>query len=731
MKKLLSSVLTLMMVVSVASCSSTTTTTETSSGVAFTEGTYTGTGTGYNGPVTVDVTFTADGISDITVKEQAETAHVGDVVYDILIPEIIEATGTGSDVVSGATFSSRALYSAVNDAAEQAGADMDTFKSNKVEHTPGEKITKTADVIVVGAGGAGMAAAAQAAQNGDTVIIVEQNAEIGGNTVVSGGAYQSVMPYLVWEEDNPDATTGEYDGVTYDKVLANAGTLSTLRTIASWSESEFDGTIDEQHPFTAGEIVTLSQRGVHQEYLPTLQTLKTQINAYLEWADAQLAAGKKETDLTLFSTTELHVFQTYYGGLRPNAEKTDWVYSNYELVQQMVDGGQEVKEWLVDQGAEFDNASQPTLIGCLWQRENSPIQAVIDGETYTGNWGVYFMAPKNTVLKANEANEIMLRTTANELVQDETGKVVGVNATQYDGTEVELTANKGVILATGGYAANISMVIDTNDYWSSDYLTDRIGTTNRNSLQGSGITMATALNAATTGEEWTQLMPLGWLDTGNLAFGSGDNVIFINPTTGKRYVDEMSERDVLSETAFENGIEKLGKKGTYVEISNGETGSYGSQNSAVDQSADVENKVYYRDLDGAAELLGLDKEVLEQTITEYDNYVMGVTDTLEVPKSSYKGTIGNVEMNEDGTYNVDTYNIGMLKIRYMAPSTHHTMGGLSIDLDRHVLDTEGNVIEGLYAAGEVTGGIHGGNRLGGNAIVEIIVSGRTAANALH
>lgn len=58
------------------------------------------------------------------------------------------------------------------------------------------------------------------------------------------------------------------------------------------------------------------------------------------------------------------------------------------------------------------------------------------------------------------------------------------------------------------------------------------------------------------------------------------------------------------------------------------------------------------------------------------------------------------------------------------------MGGLAVDIDRRVLDKKGTVIPGLYAAGEVTGGIHGGNRLGGNAIVEIFVSGRTAANAI-
>ena len=84
-------------------------------------------------------------------------------------------------------------------------------------------------------------------------------------------------------------------------------------------------------------------------------------------------------------------------------------------------------------------------------------------------------------------------------------------------------------------------------------------------------------------------------------------------------------------------------------------------------------------------------------------------------------------MDENGNYSLEGQ---LLRIRVMAPSTHHTMGGLSVDTDRHVLDAKGNVIEGLYAAGEVTGGIHGGNRLGGNAIVEIFVSGRTAANTI-
>ena len=89
--------------------------------------------------------------------------------------------------------------------------------------------------------------------------------------------------------------------------------------------------------------------------------------------------------------------------------------------------------------------------------------------------------------------------------------------------------------------------------------------------------------------------------------------------------------------------------------------------------------------------------------------------------------------DENGNYLPETYKLDgvELRIRFMAPSTHHTMGGIKVDTERHALDADGNVIPGLYAAGEVTGGIHGGNRLGGNAIVEIFVSGRTAAEAIQ
>ena len=706
--------------------------------VKYTPGTYTGTGTGYNGPLTLDVTFSEDAITDIAVKESVETQSVGTVAYDIMFEDIKAANGSGVDGVSGATFTSMGVKTAVNDAAEQAKAsDLEGFKKNTVKHEAGAAIDETYDVVVVGAGGAGMAAAAQAAQDGNTVLVIEKNAEIGGNTLVSGGQYQSVMKYLVWDPEDPDATTGVgFDGNTYDKVKSVQGCINELKMILNWSEEPFDEEYYKTNEFVAGDAMELSKHGVHAEYLPVLQDLKKEIQAYLDWAQPQLDAGVAENKLTLFSTINLHIFQTYYGGLRQTADKSAWIYGDVDLVSQFIKDGQDLKPWLEEQGAKFIEDTQPTLIGALWYRENEFAGAEIDGQEYGGRWGTYFMAPKNTLLNTSATakdNKIMLRTDAQSLIVED-GRVTGVKAVQYDGTEVTAHANKGVILATGGFAANIDEVLEYNQYWDSAYLTKQTKTTNRSSLQGDGIKMAQEAGADVTGMNFTQLMPISWVDNGNLAFGGGNYACWINPNTGHRFVDEGSERDVLSLAEFRNGMEVNGTQGVFLEFYNAE-----QMMPAPTQLADgdYEGRYYRRKIADLPELfkeLGVtaDPEVVIQTIRDYDKAVMTGSEYPDVGKAIASRTVGNVEQNEDGTYNVDTYDLDntLLTIRLMAPSTHHTMGGLKVDVNRHVLDKDGNVIPGLYAAGEVTGGIHGGNRLGGNAIVEIFVSGRTAAKAV-
>lgn len=705
--------------------------------VAFTAGTYTGTAKGYNGPVEVAVTFSDSAVTAIEVGANKETDHVGNVAFEPVIADILAANGTGVDGVSGATFSSNAIRNAVNDAAEQAGCtNMDAFKAAGAAHEPQAAIEETYDVVVIGAGGAGIAAAAQAAQDGNTVLVIEKNAEVGGNTLVSGGQYQSVMPYLVWDPADPDATTGVgYDGNTYNKVVESVATLDELKTILGWSEEPFDEAYYEDHEFVAGDIAELSKHGVHAEYLQTLKDLKAEIQAYLDWAEPKVAEGAGQ--LTLFSTVNLHIFQTYYGGLRPSADMTSWIYGDYDLVKQFIEGGQTLKQWLEAQGSTFVEDTQPTLIGALWYRENEFVGATIDGVDYPGRWGTYFKAPMNTVLATSEtaaSNKIMLRTTAEELIVED-GRVTGVKATQYDGTPVTAHATKGVVIATGGYAANLQMVVDTNVYWSSDYLSTSTKTTNRSSLKGDGITMAQAVGADVTGMGYTQMMPISWIDDGNLAFGGGNYAIYINPTTGKRFVDETSERDVLSLAEFRNGIEHNGTKGVFIELANASSKIPGPY---LYGNEDVEWRQYVRTVDQLAELftsLGLetDADTVRATIENYDKAVMAGEQPEGVKKTNPNALIGYAEKDENGNYLPETYKLDgvELRVRFMAPSTHHTMGGIKVDTERHALDAEDNVIPGLYAAGEVTGGIHGGNRLGGNAIVEIFVSGRTAAEAIQ
>lgn len=154
-----------------------------------------------NGDVVLSVTFTEDAIESIEVVSSAETEHVGDVAYDILFPQIIEYTSTGVDSVSGATFTSRAVFNAVNAAAEQAGCDVAALQAGP-SPSPMKRRTPSREPMMWlswALAAPASAAAAQAAQNGDTVLVIETNAEVGGTTLVSGGQYQSVMPYLVWE----------------------------------------------------------------------------------------------------------------------------------------------------------------------------------------------------------------------------------------------------------------------------------------------------------------------------------------------------------------------------------------------------------------------------------------------------------------------------------------------------------------------------------------------------
>lgn len=193
MKRFVSLMLVFGMVLALAACGAkpaetTAATTEAAAEAGiYTPGTYTGVGTGKNGDVKVEVTFSANAIESVKVVEHAETAGISDGAIENMPAAIVEAQSLAVDTVSGATVTSEAILAAVADAVEQAGGDVEALKNAAVE--AGEKETKelSADAVVVGGGGAGMAAAVRLAQLGKQVILVEKSGFLGGAISVSGG----------------------------------------------------------------------------------------------------------------------------------------------------------------------------------------------------------------------------------------------------------------------------------------------------------------------------------------------------------------------------------------------------------------------------------------------------------------------------------------------------------------------------------------------------------------
>lgn len=194
MKRTLSLLLAFVMVLGLAACGGNTAQETTAAATAaseeagiYTPGTYTGTAAGKNGDVKVEVTFSANAIDSVKVVEHSETAGISDGAIENIPAAIVEHQSLAVDTVSGATITSDAILKAVADAVAQAGGDVEALKNAAAP--AGEKEAKelSADVIVVGGGGAGMAAATRLAQLGKSVILVEKSGFLGGAISVSGG----------------------------------------------------------------------------------------------------------------------------------------------------------------------------------------------------------------------------------------------------------------------------------------------------------------------------------------------------------------------------------------------------------------------------------------------------------------------------------------------------------------------------------------------------------------
>lgn len=278
-------------------------------------------------------------------------------------------------------------------------------------------------------------------------------------------------------------------------------------------------------------------------------------------------------------------------------------------------------------------------------------------------------------------------------INEKDGKVSGVEV-KIEG-ETKQVDSKAVVVTTGGFGANQKMIAkyrpDLKDYV----------TTNAAGSTGDGIEMISALGGALVDMDKIQIHPTVFQKTGYLVSESirGEGAILVNKE-GNRFFNEMDTRDKVSAA-------ELKQDGKYAYAIFGE----GTKDKvkAVDQYISKNMVVEADTVEELAKKLDIKPEELNATVTKWNKAVADKKD------SEFGRTTGMTNDISGKVYAIK-----------VAPGIHHTMAGVKINTQTQVLKEDGQPIKGLYAAGEVTGGLHGGNRIGGNAVADIIIFGRQA-----
>lgn len=364
---------------------------------------------------------------------------------------------------------------------------------------------------------------------------------------------------------------------------------------------------------------------------------------------------------------------------------------NPELIKVLADKATEDAYWL------RDDIGVKWLDSLMFFGGHSVKRSLIPA-AHTGNELI-----KNYLKKAEELGiEVLTETDVKEILSKD-GKVCGIKAETKDG---ELVVNaKSVVVASGGFGANADMC-----YENDKEIDEHVLSTNSPGATGDGILMAEKLGADTVDMDKIQLYPVCDVETGKLLY-CGDTrlvggALLVNKE-GKRFVEELGTRREIS-MAIKAQTDYVG----YVlwdETSNEKTGTMKSNPEEAKSLFDRGLMVKADTLEELADHFGIDKDALLETVKTFNE---------------------NSAKNEDPEFNlrmlgwqVKDAPFYMMKA---APAVHHTMGGLKINTDAQVLNKDGEWIDGLYAAGEVTGGIHGSNRLGSVAMADITVFGRIA-----
>ena len=587
----------------------------------------TGTAAGYGGEITVTVTLDGGRITGVTMTGDDETPGIGTKILEEYPTLFVENNGL-VDAYSGATFAQftrSGVLMAMALALQDAGVDPAEYNRDPAKAAAAEDMTIEADIVIVGAGGAGMTAAITAADAGKNVLVLEREPAVGGNSVKSTGGMNAGK--TVYQDQNE---FGE-----------SAGVEKTLKAAEGYADNE---------------AITALAAKVREQW------------------DAYQAAPEG-----YFDSTELFALDTLIGGKGLN---------DPELVNTLVNNSAAAIDYLATIGIDLNNVA--AFGGASVKRIHRPV----DENGKTLSVGAYTIPLLEKACKERENLALMTETTVKKILTDENGVVIGVEAEGKNGGKVTVNA-KATILASGGFGANLAMV--------EQYKPELKGfmTTNAAGIQGDGILMATEIGAATVDMEQIQIHPTVQADTAALITEGlrGDGAILVN-ANGERFIDEVGTRDVVSaaEIAQPGSFSWLVVDNRMVEAS------------SVIQGYIKKGFMFQGDTyEALAAELGIPADAFKATMEKWNGYVANKEDP-DFGRTSFANPL-------------DTAPFYAVKV---TAGIHHTMGGLKIDPETHVLNAEGQIIPGLFAAGEVTGGVHGGNRLGGNAVADFVVFGRIA-----
>lgn len=391
------------------------------------------------------------------------------------------------------------------------------------------------------------------------------------------------------------------------------------------------------------------------------------------------AYTKEQQRLGIKDSKEVFLNDTMKGGQFLN---------NESLVKTLVDKSAEIVEWLQSPmiGADLSD------VGMFGGATNKRIHRPKGG----GAIGAHLIPLLHKSALAQGA-EIRLNNRVIDILEED-GKACGVKVS-YSGGEYTVKA-KAVIIATGGFGANPEML--------TFYQASLAGfaTTNHKGATGDAFKMVEKFNAELVQMDQIQVHPTVVKGTGIMITEAvrGNGAILVNKN-GRRFVNEMETRDIVSSAI----LQQPGKT-AYLVFDQGIRESLKAIEEYVKDGWTKQGKTI-KDLGIAA---NIDAVALEYTIQEYDNYV-------------------NQKKDEEFNRNAESMDRKLEKGPFYAiqiePGIHHTMGGLKINTSAQVINKSGKPIPALFAAGEVTGGIHGANRLGGNAVADFAIFGKIAADS--